>query len=129
VIKIVFCLRRRSDLSREEFQTYWRSTHAPLVRSHADALGIRRYVQVHSIDDAISTAVAGSRHSPQPFDGVAELWLDSLDALIASGGSEAGRAAAAALLEDERRFIDLERSPLFLAEELVVIDNVPAQDI
>jgi uncharacterized protein (TIGR02118 family) len=123
MIKIVFCLRRRPELSREEFQTYWRTTHAPLVRSHGDALGIRRYVQVHSIDDAISTAVAGSRHSPEPFDGVAELWLDSLDALVAAGSSDAGRAAAAALLEDERRFIDLEHSPLFLAEEHVIIDS------
>jgi hypothetical protein len=78
---------------------------------------------VHSIDDAISTAIAGPRQSPEPFDGVAELWFDSLDALIASGSSEAGRAGAAALLEDERRFIDLERSPLFLAEERVVISG------
>jgi uncharacterized protein (TIGR02118 family) len=123
MIKIVFCLRRRADLSREEFQAYWRTRHAPLVRSHADALGIRRYVQVHSIDDAISAAVAGPRQSPEPFDGVAELWLDSLDALMVAGRSEAGRAASAELLEDERRFIDLPRSPLFLAEELVVIDK------
>jgi uncharacterized protein (TIGR02118 family) len=122
MIKIVFCLRRRADLSREEFQDYWLTRHAPLVRSHAGVLGIRRYVQVHSIDDAISTAVAGPRQSPEPFDGVAELWLDSLDALIAAGGSEAGRAASKELLEDERRFIDLERSPLMLAEEHVVID-------
>jgi uncharacterized protein (TIGR02118 family) len=121
MIKIVFCLRRRSELSREEFRTYWRTTHAPLVQAHAGALGIRRYVQVHSIDDAISTAVAGSRHSPEPFDGVAELWLDSLDALVAAGSTDAGRAAAAALLEDERRFIDFEQSPLFLAEEHVII--------
>jgi uncharacterized protein (TIGR02118 family) len=121
MIKIVFCLRRRADLSREEFQGYWRTNHAPLVQSHADALGIRRYVQVHSIDDKISAAISGARHSPEPFDGVAELWLDSLDALIAAGSTDAGRTAAAALLEDERRFIDLERSPLFLAEENVVV--------
>jgi uncharacterized protein (TIGR02118 family) len=123
MIKIVFCLRRRADLSREEFQTYWRSHHAPLVLSHADALGIRRYVQVHSIDDAISTAVAGPRHSPEPFDGVAELWFDSLDALMAAGSSEAGRTAGAQLLEDERRFIDLAESPLILAEEHVIIEE------
>jgi uncharacterized protein (TIGR02118 family) len=121
MIKIVFCLRRSPHLSREEFQTYWRDTHAPLVRSHAAALGIRRYVQVHSVDDSISTAIAGPRHSPEPFDGVAELWLDSLDALVAAGSSDTGRAAAAALLDDERRFIDLARSPLFLAEEHVII--------
>ena len=123
MIKIVFCLRRAPHLSREEFQSYWRETHAPLVQTHAAALGIRRYVQVHSVDDAISLAIAGPRNSPEPFDGVAELWLDSLDALVAAGSSADGRAAAAALLEDERRFIDLARSPLFLAEEHVVVDG------
>ena len=121
MIKIVFCLRRRADLTRGEFQAYWLDRHAPLVRSHAEALGIRRYVQVHAIDDAISAAIAGPRNSPEGYDGTAELWLDSLDALVAAGSSEAGRAASAALLEDERRFIDLERSPLFLAEEHVII--------
>jgi uncharacterized protein (TIGR02118 family) len=128
MIKIVFCLRRRADFSREEFQTYWRTNHAPLVQSHAAALGIRRYVQVHSIDDAISTAIAGPRQSPEPFDGVAELWLDSLEALIAAGSSESGRAASRALLEDERRFIDLERSPLFLAEEHVIVGGLNQGD-
>ena len=123
MIKIVFCLRRRADLSRDEFQAYWLTQHAPLVQSHAAALGIRRYVQVHSVDDAISIAVAGPRQSPEPFDGVAELWLDSLEALAAAGSSEAGRAASKELLEDERRFIDLERSPLFLADEHVIIEG------
>lgn len=121
VIKLVFCLRRKPDLSREEFQRYWREQHAPIVRSHAEALGIRRYVQLHSIDDAISMAVAASRHSPEPFDGVAELWFDDLEALAASATTDAGRAAGAALLEDERRFIDLERSPLFFTEEVSII--------
>lgn len=68
MIKLVFCLRRREGLSREEFQRYWLEQHGPLVRSHADVLGIRRYIQVHSIDDAISLAVAGPRNSPPPYD-------------------------------------------------------------
>jgi uncharacterized protein (TIGR02118 family) len=123
MIKIVFCLRRRADLSREEFQSYWRTRHAPLVRSHASALGIRRYVQVHSVDDNISSAIAGPRKSPEPFDGVAELWFDSLDALIVAGSTDEGRAAGALLFEDEQRFIDLERSPLLLAEEHVIIED------
>jgi uncharacterized protein (TIGR02118 family) len=123
MIKLVFCLRRRDDLSREEFQRYWLEQHGPLVRSHADVLGIRRYVQVHSIDDGISLAVAGPRNPPAPFDGVAELWFDDLEALAAAGSTEAGRAAGAALLADERMFIDLESSPLFLAEEHVIIER------
>jgi uncharacterized protein (TIGR02118 family) len=121
MIKLIFCLRRRPELSREEFQRYWLEQHAPLVRSHASALGIRRYVQVHSIDDTISRLVASSRNDLDPYDGVAELWFESLEALGAAAATDEGRAAGAALLEDERQFIDLDASPLFLAEEHEII--------
>jgi uncharacterized protein (TIGR02118 family) len=123
MIKLMFCLRRRDDFSREEFQRYWLEQHAALVRSHAEALGIRRYVQVHSIDDGISLAIAGARNSPEPYDGVAELWFDDLEAIVAAGSTDAGQAASAALLADERTFLDLERSPLFLAEEHVIVEG------
>ena len=49
MIKLVFCLRRLPQLSREEFQRYWFERHAPLVRSHAAALKIRRYVNVPTL--------------------------------------------------------------------------------
>jgi hypothetical protein len=42
VVKLVYCLRRLSNLSLEEFQRYWLETHGPLVRKHVQALGIRR---------------------------------------------------------------------------------------
>lgn len=117
MIKLVFALRRRSDLSREEFQRYWLEQHAPLVRSYADVLGIRRYVQVHTLPDGLHAALRASRQASEPFDGVAELWYDSLEALAAAVTTDEGRAAAVALLEDERAFIDHPNSPLWLAEE------------
>jgi uncharacterized protein (TIGR02118 family) len=123
VIKLTFCLRRKDGLSREEFQTYWRQTHAPLVASVAETLNIRRYVQAHTMDDAINAGIGASRNAPEGFDGVAELWWDSLESLAAPGGTEEGRAAGALLLEDERRFIDLERSPLFFGEEHEIVNR------
>jgi hypothetical protein len=54
---------------------------------------------------------------------VAELWWDSLEVLAAAAGTPAGQRAGAELLEDERRFIDLSRSPIFLAEEHVVVER------
>jgi uncharacterized protein (TIGR02118 family) len=123
MIKLVFTIRRREDMTREEFQSYWREQHAPLVRRHADALRIRRYVQVHAHDTDLDEAIAGPRGSePRFYDGVAELWWDSLDDLVAAFSSDEGRAAGQELLEDEQRFIDLPRSPLWLGEENVVID-------
>ncbi len=120
MIKLVFCLRRRPELSREEFQRYWYDKHAPLVRSFQEVLGIRRYIQVHSLDNPINAAIQASRGAPVEYDGVAELWYDSLEAMRATRSPEA-TAAGRALLEDERTFIDLANSPLWFAEEKPVI--------
>ena len=123
MVKLVFCLRRLPHLSRAEFQRYWLEQHGPLVRSHAATLHIRRYVQTHTDDLPLTDALRATRGAPEPYDGVAELWWDSADALAAATASDAGRQAGLALLEDERRFIDLAQSPLFVAEEHVVISN------
>ncbi len=121
MIKLTFVVRRRSDVEAEEFHRYWRDEHGPLVRSYTDALAIRRYVQVHRIDTPANDALRASRDADEPYDGVAELWWDDLDALAAATSTPEGVAAGRALLEDERRFIDLERSALWLGEEVEII--------
>lgn len=123
MIKLVFCLRRLPRLSRAEFQRYWRETHGPLVRSHATVLRIRRYVQLHTRDTPMNAALAAGRGAPAEYDGIAELWWESLEDLTAAVQSPEGRVAGDALLEDERRFIDLAHSPLWLADEHEVIPS------
>ncbi len=118
MIKLTFCLHRLPHLSRAEFQDYWFNTHAPLVASVREALKIRRYVQLHAFPGGEDAPFAVARGAPEPFDGVAQLWWDSLEDL-ASSTPEAIRAGAL-LLEDERKFIDLPRSPLWLGEERVI---------
>lgn len=108
--RIVFLLRRRPELTREEFQRIWWEEHGPLVASHADTLGIVRYQQVHTTGDHRPQALAA-------FDGSAELWVDPTRA---TGSPEQRAEASAALLADERRFIDLASSPIWVAEEHVV---------
>ena len=122
MIKLVFCLRRKDGMSLAEFQDYWLNQHAPLVRSHAEALRIKRYVQTHTIDDEVAQAALGrSRGAPEPFDGVAELWWDDLTEMAAGVATAEGRAAALALLEDERKFIDHARSPVWIAKEHPIV--------
>jgi uncharacterized protein (TIGR02118 family) len=119
MVVITFLLRRRADLSPEEFHAYWRDRHGPLVASHAETLGIRRYVQLHTLDSPVGAAVAASRRcEDSDWDGVALIWFDSEAAIVESATTtEAGRAAGAALYEDERRFLDLARCELFLSDD------------
>src|SRR4029453_19074596 len=108
MIRLIFLLRRRPELSLPEFQRYWREEHGPLVASHAQRIGALRYIQVHRLDDEINARMAKSRDGmEEPYDGVAELWWDSEEALTAVLATNAGQSAGEALLEDERKFIHL----------------------
>jgi uncharacterized protein (TIGR02118 family) len=120
--KLTFCLRRRPDLTPEEFRAYWLGTHAQLVADRAGPLRLRRYVQVHTEDLPGLHAAMRRRNggSPEPFDGVAEIWVDSIDDLAADDPDL--RAAGEELLADERNFIDLPNSPMFVTREHVIVD-------
>ena len=126
MIRITFLLRRRADLSREAYTDYWLNVHGPLVASHARHLNILRYVQVHTIDDPANAAMAEARGGMEPvYDGVAEVWFENREALVAAMETDAGRKAGAALVEDEARFIDLPNSPLWLCHEMPQVNPTP----
>ena len=118
MVKLTFVIRRKPEVAEEEFHRYWSEDHAQLVSSLAETLRIRRYVQSHRIETPIDEALAESRGiTAEPHDGVAELWWDSVEDLVAVMSDEAGLAASAALLEDEARFIDLPASTIWFNEE------------
>ena len=85
MVKLIYCISKKPEMSVEQFQTYWRETHAPIA---AAIPGLRRYVQCHVVPELYA------RQAP-PYDGAAELWFDDLDAMrvgdaIAGDGGGAG---------------------------------------
>ena len=124
MIRLVFLLRRKRSLTRESFQTYWRTHHAPLVESLSSELGLVRYLQTHTVDDAKSARKARGEMETT-YDGVAELWWDDESKLEETLKTEAGLRAGKLLLDDEKKFIDLESSPLWFAYEYPQINPTP----
>ncbi len=125
MLKLTYCLHRLPALTREEFQAYWRDRHAPLVAEAAPALGIKRYIQQHTVDSPIVPATAEGRgmvHGPETdFDGIAELWFESEAAVVAATSTEQGLRHAHILAEDEAKFIDFSRSRVLVSDENPVI--------
>ena len=76
---------------------------------------MKRYVQSHTLPEPASEGVRAPRGAAEAFDGITEVWFESLESL--GGDSEGAVAAARALIEDEAEFIDLARSHVFLTEE------------
>ncbi len=128
MIRLIFVLRRKPGTSIAEFQEYWRTIHGPLVARHAATLNVLRYVQVHTIDDPANQQLAVARGKMEAaYDGVAELWWTSREALASALSSAAGQAAGRELLEDENKFIDLPNSPLWLAYEYPQVNPIPEE--
>ena len=122
MVKLVYCVRKRADLSDEEFHDYWLKQHGPLVARLAPDLGVKKYVQSHTMTLELHDLVRATRGLKQHYDGLAELWWESIDAFIDAYSSPEGMDADAALREDEAKFIDFADSCIFFSEEHTVYE-------
>ncbi len=76
---MVVVLHKKDGMTRDEFRAYWRDVHGAIG---ARMPGVRKYVQNHALADGA------------PFDGIAEMWFDSLADMQAAFTSEAAQEAA-----------------------------------
>ena len=123
MIKFVYCVRRRPEMSPEAFRKYWLENHGPLVRSYAKVLRARRYVQSHTLDTPLNDYAQQPRGTRPAYDGITEIWWDKPEDLIASLSSPEGQEANRILAEDEARFCDLPNSSVFFTEEHTIFDQ------
>lgn len=114
-VKCVAVFRRNPDLTLEEFTAYWLQDHSTLIRSLSPTMKSKRYVQSHLLRGELTDLLNGSRGGIEPYDGLAEVWFD-LDDLEGEMTHEQ-LLANIEILEDERKFIDLERSSFFFTVE------------
>jgi uncharacterized protein (TIGR02118 family) len=82
MFKVMIGLVRRDDMTHEEFAHWWLQEHAPRARTLP---GVRR-IAFNLLDGDLQAA---------PFDGIAELWFDSAEAMTQAYASEIGKEVAA----------------------------------
>lgn len=123
MIKISYLMRRLPGLSLEDFQAYWSEKHPQAAPADAfDVLGVKRYVQVLPQETAARDHVIGPRSGlVEPFDGMAELWVESMEALLENWSTEKAREYLEIFFKDEQNFIDWTRSTILVSKENVVI--------
>ena len=124
MIKLVFLMRKRADVSSADFYEHWKGNHARLVSGYAKELKIRRYVQSHAMAPEYLGSFRPEWDEGEGWDGIAEVWLDSLEVLAGSRGNPEMDAIQDVLLADESSFVDLARSTMIITEEFVFVDNI-----
>ncbi len=123
MIKISYLMRRLPHLSLEEFQKYWSEQHPQAAPSDAfSILGVKRYVQVLPLDSDARNLVIGPRTGlVEPFDGIADLWVDGLDELENNWSTDKAKEYIEIFFKDEKNFIDWSRSTILVSQENVVM--------
>ncbi len=109
MIKQATFFKRRPDLEPAAFHDYWRNRHPEFV---CRLPGLKRYVQNHAIAD------------DGPFDGIAEVWFEDMDAMRANAGAPELDAVRA----DEANFLDTAGMGGIIADEHVIKDGAPDGD-
>jgi uncharacterized protein (TIGR02118 family) len=107
MVKLVYCVCRKTGLSRAEFIRYWADVHGPIG---ARIPGLRKLVQSYTV------SLPGDRR-PADFDGMAELWFDDFAAILKARQSPEWAASTA----DEANFADPTRSAYFVSEERQIL--------
>jgi uncharacterized protein (TIGR02118 family) len=108
MVKTITFIKRKPGMNLDEFGQYWRTRHAPIV---IRLPGLRRYVQCHTIP-------SGYRNGEPAFDGVAEVWFDSTEAMRKTAKTAEYHAVRA----DEPNFLDLAKIDFVITEERVQKD-------
>jgi uncharacterized protein (TIGR02118 family) len=106
MIKLVYCIRKKAGLTDEQFFDYWKNVHGPIGRRIPH---LRRLVQSHRVK------IKGDKFQPD-YDGMAELWFDNAEDLLAARESREWKAAS----EDEANFADPTTVAYFVSEEHVI---------
>jgi uncharacterized protein (TIGR02118 family) len=109
MIKLVYCISRKTGLTDQQFFDHWKNVHGP-IGSRIPRL--RKLVQSHRL------IIPGDQRHPEPkYDGMAELWFDDAQALLAAGQSPEWAASHG----DEANFIDHTKVAYFVSEEHIIL--------
>ena len=113
MIKMTILLRRKPEMSHDEFVSYHRNNHAPLFSSLAEVKQhVRRYVQSHATGDALPGL------PDNHIDGSTELWFDDVADIAGVFQSENYMKT---IRPDEEKFLDLHACEFLLGTEHEVI--------
>lgn len=113
MIKGLALIAKKATVTEAFFHQHWRETHGPLaLRIKA----LRRYVQSHRIAPALPG------FESVPYDGVAEIWFDTLDIIVNFPNNPDYINGA---LADEPNFIDQSKLAFLATREHVLIEGPP----
>lgn len=118
MINVVYCMRRRADLTLQQFLDHWAKVHAPIVTRNLEVLRLAGYQRVEPRTHEMSPQIERRSISQAPYDGIAILtWASEADLRLSLSDPQA-LDVQRELARDERLFVDATNSCRWVAEAI-----------
>lgn len=116
MIKLVFCVKKKPELSPAEFRKRWKD-HQIFTRSVAKAMHATRIT--HSLTLAIeeNEELRLTRGTAEPFDGLLEVWWEDSAPIHAGFKDPKIQEMIARMRADQNNFLDRAHSIVCFASE------------
>jgi len=117
MVKMIAMVKKKDDLSVQEFAEYWYQKHAQLalkILPQSVTAGWKKYLQNYALN------INGEAHAP--YDGIAEIYFSDLPAFRKWNDwyfSDQGKV----LRDDEINFMDPSQTVVIIVEEKVVMSD------
>ena len=117
MIRFINCVRKRSDVSSEQFREYWNDPKFDAIIDR-----VTEYTGATGRSKNLTLMVAANelmherRAFGEPFDGVLEYWWEDAGQLNAVLNSPQCDVLMKTMLEYQKQFVDLEKSCAFFTE-------------
>lgn len=117
MIRFINCVRRRKDISVEEFRRYWNS---PEFEYLFERLFIivqpRRFAKNLTLQVSANEQIRQERGSGEPFDGTFEYWWHDASEWLEKYDSPEAHPVRKEMLAYQQQFIDIPNSRAFFTE-------------
>jgi hypothetical protein len=117
MIRFINCMRRRAELTAEDFRRYWLDPRFDALVGRVVALtGAVRHARSAALIVEANVMVMEERGSREPYDGVLEYWWESAGHLMRLSQTAEYAALRREMLAFQGQFVDFAASTAFFTE-------------
>lgn len=117
MIRFINCVRKRSDISSEQFRQYWNDPKFDVIVGRVvEYTGATGYAKNLTLMVSANDLMRERRAFGEPFDGVLEYWWNNASQLHSVLDSPQCDVLMQSMLDFQRQFVDLEKSCAFFTE-------------
>jgi len=131
VFKISFFVKKRDDVSIDDFRSYWLGEHAELQRAYIDRIGVRKYLKCEVLPEHPLTVEFSKIYDTGPlrYDFVDHWIFNDIEELRQGSSDTEVKKLMQIAYASEDAWLDLANSNVQMSVDLVQFFPVDAQDV